>query len=401
MGAAPSKLCRQQRPDVITMDMVLPVMSGVAATEYIMAHCPTPILVVSASSNRGELFRLYEVLAAGAVDVLEKPSGTALDGAWEQRFVSAVKLVARVPVVTRPPSRGLRSATTDVPAHALSRPISRPDEPAVVVRPTDTGDGTGLRDGRSPQPALRHFRHAVVAIGASTGGPGALVEVLRSLPPTFQLPVLFVLHISEPFGQAFAEWLDGQTPRQVLFAREGVPVAAAAGQVVVAPGGRHLTVRDGRLHLNLDPERHSCRPSVDVLFELLAQGYGATAAACLLTGMGKDGAQGLKRVREAGGLTIAQDEATSVVYGMPREAALLGAASRSCRFQKSDRALGGWRAPSRRCAYGGACMNPAVLVVDDSLTVRMNLIELLEEADAAGAWPARLWRKARLAARRE
>ena len=111
-----------------------------------------------------------------------------------------------------------------------------------------------------------------------------------------------------------------------------MPLAAAAGRVMVAPGGRHLVLRDGRLRLTGDPERHSCRPSVDVLFESVAQECGAAAAACLLTGMGKDGALGLAKIRAAGGLTIAQDESTSVIYGMPREAVLLDAATHVLRL---------------------------------------------------------------------
>jgi two-component system chemotaxis response regulator CheB len=179
-----------------------------------------------------------------------------------------------------------------------------------------------------------------VAIGASTGGPGAIVEILRSLPPEFQLPVLLVLHINEPFGAAFADWLDGQTDRRVAYPTDGDTVASAMGRVVMAPGDRHLVVRGGRLRLTLDPERHSCRPSVDVLFESVAAEYGASAAACLLTGMGRDGAAGLLDIRKAGGLTIAQDEATSVIYGMPREAVVLGAAMHVLPLGKIGSALG-------------------------------------------------------------
>jgi two-component system chemotaxis response regulator CheB len=152
--------------------------------------------------------------------------------------------------------------------------------------------------------------------------------VLRSLPDGFRLPLLFVLHIGEPFGAAFAEWLDGQTRRRVAYAREGEPLSAAAGRVVMAPPDRHLIVRNSRLSLSDDPQRHSCRPSADVLFESVARECGPSAVACVLTGMGRDGAAGLLEVRQAGGLTIAQDEASSVVHGMPREAVLLGAAER-------------------------------------------------------------------------
>jgi two-component system chemotaxis response regulator CheB len=302
-GKSAIEICQQCRPDVITMDMMLPIMSGFSATEYIMAHCPTPILVVSASINRGELFKIYDALAAGAVDVLDKPTGTEAEGVWERRFLSTVKLVARIRVITHPRARlaGLRRPAPDVPP-----PSTDPHRPA--------------------------RKYDLVAIGASTGGPAAIVQVLRGLPAEFQLPILLVLHITEPFGAAFADWLDGQTDRRVAYPKDGAPLASAIGRVVMAPGGQHLVVRDGRLHLTADLERNSCRPSVDVLFESVASECGASAAACLLTGMGKDGALGLLKIRAAGGLTIAQDETTSVIYGMPREAAKLGAATHVLRL---------------------------------------------------------------------
>jgi two-component system chemotaxis response regulator CheB len=309
-GKRAIEICEQTRPDIVTMDMMLPVMTGLAATEYIMAHCPTPILVVSSSINRGELFRTYEALAAGAVDVLEKPNGAEPDGVWERRFLATVKLVSRIRVITHPRGR-LRQLVRLAPQR----------EPA----PFD------LRAAER--------RCELVAIGASTGGPAAIVDVLRALPSTFRLPVLFVLHIAEPFGTAFADWLDGQTDRRVACAQDGDRVAAATGRVIMAPAGCHLVVRDGLLRLTRDPERHSCRPSVDVLFESVAQEYGSSAAACLLTGMGRDGALGLLKVRQAGGTTIAQDESTSVVYGMPHEAVLLGAAARILRLDEIGPAL--------------------------------------------------------------
>jgi two-component system chemotaxis response regulator CheB len=285
--------CLELRPDVITMDMMLPVMTGLAATEYIMAYCPTPILIVSSSTNRGELFRTYEALAAGAVDVLEKPGGNESDDLWEKRFLSTLKLVSRIRVITH--LRGRTRSLSPLPATS-SPEVSRPDRP-----------------------------YGVVGIGASTGGPGAIVEVLRPLSGEFTLPVLLVLHIGEPFGRSFAEWLQGQIGRPVAYALEGESIQAARGRVLMAPPDYHLSVRDGTARLTRGPERHSCRPSVDVLFESMAADLGSSVAACLLTGMGRDGAAGLLDIHRAGGLTIAQDEATSVVYGMPREAFLLGA----------------------------------------------------------------------------
>jgi two-component system chemotaxis response regulator CheB len=298
-GKAAIAQCISLRPSVVTMDMVLPIMSGLGATEYIMAHCPTPILVVSSSTNRGELFKTFEALAAGAVDVLEKPSGNEDDGHWEAAFVSTVKIVSRIRVITHPRAR----------LAFLGRPVAE-------------------SAGEVGTPADFHRRCSLIAIGASTGGPGAVVEILKALPTTFAIPILLVVHIGEPFGSAFADWLDGQTGRRVGCARDGETLKSAEGRVVLAPPGRHLVVRNGRIHLTSDPERHSCRPSVDALFESVARQFGAGAAACLLTGMGRDGAAGLLEIRRAGGLTIAQDEESCVVFGMPREAVLLGAAER-------------------------------------------------------------------------
>ncbi len=298
-GKRAIELCQELRPNVVSMDMMMPVMTGLAATEYIMAHCPTPILVVSSSLNRGELFKTYDALAAGAVDVLDKPRGDETHRTWERGFLETVKLVSRIRVITHPRAR-LGAFGRRPP---LPRPVAARAHAASVNRD-------------------------IVAIGASTGGPGAIVEILRALPNDFSLPLLFVLHINEPFGSAFADWLDAQTGHRVAFARDGEAIDSLAARIVMAPPDRHLIVKGGRLRLTRDAERHSCRPSVDVLFESIAAEYGNRSVACLLTGMGRDGAAGLLAVRAAGGLTIAQDESTCVVYGMPREAALLDAAER-------------------------------------------------------------------------
>jgi two-component system chemotaxis response regulator CheB len=292
------ELCQRLRPDVMTLDMMMPVMSGLAATETIMAYCPTPILIVSSSTNRGELFKTYEALAAGALDVMEKPGDGEADEAWFLRLASALKLIARIKVITHPRARlGLSRQ-----AHAALQPAA-------------------------PQAPLGPLR--AVAIGASTGGPGAVLELLRSLPRDFPVPILLVIHLSRVFGAAFAEWLDGESHLRVAFAREGemLPEVGQA-RVLMAPPDLHLVLRQGRLRLLNGPERHSCRPSVDLLFESVALELGSSATGCLLTGMGKDGAAGLLAMKRAGAVTFAQDEASCVVYGMPREAMQLGAATR-------------------------------------------------------------------------
>ncbi len=299
-GKRAIELCQELRPDIITMDMMMPLMSGLSATEFIMAHCPTPILIVSSSTNRGELFKTYDALAAGAVDVLDKPLGDEPDMAWERKLIATVKLVSRIRVITHP-----RALMAGYQLNTVGAPMA----------PAPVGNNKRVCQ--------------VVGIGASTGGPGAIVDILRALPADFQLPILLVLHIGAPFGEAFADWLDGQSARRVSYAQDGLPVAALAGRVAMAPPDQHMVVQAGRLRLTRDEERHSCRPSVDVLFDSLAPEYGPAATACLLTGMGRDGAAGMLAMRRAGSYTIAQDEASCVVYGMPREAVNLGGVVRS------------------------------------------------------------------------
>ncbi|MDI6100029.1 chemotaxis-specific protein-glutamate methyltransferase CheB [Actinoplanes sp. NEAU-A12] len=305
VGEAPDgeravQMTARLRPDVITMDMMLPGISGLAATEQIMAEHPTPILVVS-SADREELFSTYNALAAGAVDVMEKPRGDDSDADWAVRLRTSLRLVARIRVITHPRAR-LDGRVATPPPRPATAPVPVPITPGAL---------------------------AVVAVGASTGGPGVLTELLRSLPPNFPAPVLIVQHIaaSEQFAVAFSDWLGGQTGRDVRYAVDGTLVSRVAGQIVLAPPDRHLFVRDRMLRLSTDPPRHSCRPSVDVLFESVADEFGPSAAGCLLTGMGRDGAAGLLRMRDRGAVTFAQDEASCTVYGMPREAALLGAAT--------------------------------------------------------------------------
>ena len=221
-GAEAIARCRELAPDVITLDMILPVMSGVAATEYIMAHQPTPILIVSASMNRGDVYKTYDALAAGAVDVLDKPRGDDSDEAWARTFIARVKLVAKIKVITHPRARlaGYVKADTIPP---------------------------------SPRAAAK--ARELVAIGASTGGPGAIVTILRASPETFSLPIVFVLHVDEPFGAAFADWLDAQTPHRVAMARDGEPIAEP--RVYLAPPGRHLVIAHRRATLTREAPRHS------------------------------------------------------------------------------------------------------------------------------------------------
>jgi two-component system chemotaxis response regulator CheB len=310
VGEAPDgqrgiELCQLLRPDVMTLDMMLPIMTGVAVTEYVMAYCPTPILIVSASTNRGELFKTYDALAAGALDVLEKPTASSVPEDWNRNFLYTVKLISRIKVITHPRGR----------QNQMFQSAGAPGFPP---------------PGEALQPR-------VVAIGASTGGPAAVLDILRQLPASFPLPVLVLIHLGQPFATALAEWLDGQSALRVRYARDGEPLPSSG--ILLAPPGQHLAMRGGLLRLTDEPERHSCRPSVDVLFESLAREMGSGCIACLLTGMGKDGALGLLAARHAGALTLAQNEASSVVFGMPGEAIRIGAAQRVLSIEEFAPAL--------------------------------------------------------------
>src|SRR5258706_8614066 len=196
-GKRAIELCRALRPDVITLDMMLPVMSGVAVTEYVMAYFPTPILVVSASTNRGELYKTYDALAAGAVDVFEKPSGKDPYGVWERGLVASVKIVSRI--------RGIN--------HIRGPLGQNPTAPASFA----TSNGSAHK--------------SIIAFGGSTGGPAAIVEILRGLPASFPIPILLVIHIGEPFSAAFAEWLAGLLALRARYAHDGenLPAIRQAG----------------------------------------------------------------------------------------------------------------------------------------------------------------------------
>lgn len=300
-GKQAIELCERLRPDVVTLDMMLPVMTGLSATEYIMAYCPTPIVIVSASMNRGEVLRTYEALAAGALDVIDKPVGDISDEEWSRKLISLVKLVSRVKVITHPRARLRRS----------------------LVNSSVSSSAAG-NDLLSTQRSC-----SCVAMGASTGGPQTLAAILGALPGNFPLPILLIMHISASFGASFAEWLNDQSAVPVRVAEHDqlLPMWGTPG-VILSPPDRHLIVRGNRLLLTNDAEVHSCRPSVDVLFRSVAEEIGQRAIGVLLTGMGRDGAQGLLAMRKAGSTTIVQDEETSIIFGMPREAIELGAATR-------------------------------------------------------------------------
>jgi two-component system chemotaxis response regulator CheB len=277
------------RPDIVTMDVEMPLLNGIEATRLIMEQCPTPIVIVTSHSSDNDAVT-FNALRMGALQVLEKPTDLASQMRQQERdlFVATIKALSEVRVVRRRFDRSLR---------------------------TSAASGNQL-------PQLRR-RVEIVAIGASTGGPAALNAVLRTLPATLALPLVIVQHITAGFTQGLVEWLqhDCLLPLHIVLQ----PTTMAPGTIYFAPDERHLFVRNKHLlDLSDAPPVNHVRPSVDVLFESVARCYGGATAAALLTGMGEDGAAGLQAVYLQGGITIAQDEATSIVYGMPKAAADLG-----------------------------------------------------------------------------
>ncbi|WP_176062458.1 chemotaxis-specific protein-glutamate methyltransferase CheB [Anaeromyxobacter diazotrophicus] len=296
-GAAAAAAVEALRPDAVTMDLQMPGTDGFGGIARIMAATPTPILVLTGRPEEAVGFR---ALALGALDLLEKPAAGGDLAAYGARLRSRLRLIAGVRVIRHP--RGLRGAAAVLP----------------------------------PRPAARC---ELVVVGASLGGPRALAALLQGLPPAFPLPVAVVQHIADGFAEGLAAWLAHEAGRPVRVARDGD--ALAPGVVLLAPSGHHLEVGPGRVHLSGAPPIDTFRPSVEPLFRSAARAYGRSACGVILTGMGHDGAEALKELRAAGGITLAQDEATSVVFGMPRAALEAGAVDRVLPLDAIARTLAG------------------------------------------------------------
>ena len=309
-------LAERLRPGAIVMDLDLPVMSGLDAIERIMSVHPAPILVYSAFVGGQRSQNARDALAAGAVDVLAKPGPEDL-GPLEQHATAlrlAVRVAARVRVITHPRGR-LRQ-------QLVGQPVVDGCAPSL--------DGGGRRPMATPVCATEDDRRGVslVVIGASTGGPQALLTVLAGLPTDLCQAVLVVQHMAEGFISGLASWLDGLVPLPVVVGQSGRRLQP--GTVTIAPSGANLLVQDDRLRVLCvppDPGQFHV-PGIDATFDSVARALGPRAIGVLLTGMGRDGAAGLLTMRGRGALTLGQDEASSTVYGMPAAAFALDAVER-------------------------------------------------------------------------
>lgn len=286
-GAEAVVKCAQDTPDLILMDLIMPVMDGVEATRQIMKASPCAILIVTATV-KGHTSKVFEAMGYGALDVVNTPilgTGDYLEGGTG--LLSKIATIAKL----------IGKSTS-----SFLQPIS-PQKPRFLFKPS---------------PPL-------VIIGASTGGPQAITTILRGLGRNFAAAIVIIQHIDEQFASGLAEWLNAQNPLPVEVATAGCMIEV--GKVLMAGTNDHLVLQpDLRLAYTQQPRSYPYRPSVDVFFKSVAEYWQGKGVAILLTGMGKDGAQGLGILRSSGWHTIAQEKSSCVIYGMPKAAVELGAA---------------------------------------------------------------------------
>ncbi|MBN6775623.1 chemotaxis response regulator protein-glutamate methylesterase [Pseudomonas granadensis] len=283
-GAEAVQLCAENTPDLILMDLIMPVMDGVEATRRIMAETPCAIVIVTVDRQQN-VHRVFEAMGHGALDVVDTP---AVGGSNPQE--------AAAPLLRKILNIGWLIG-----------------DKAPRARPAPTTQRSSAS------------RQRLVAIGSSAGGPAALEVLLKGLPKNFSAAIVLVQHVDQVFAAGMAEWLAGASGLDVRLAREGEP--PQSGAVLLAGTNHHIRLlKNGTLAYTAEPVNEIYRPSIDVFFESVANYWNGDAVGVLLTGMGRDGAQGLKLMRQQGYLTIAQDQHSSAVYGMPKAAAAIDAA---------------------------------------------------------------------------
>ena len=326
VGAAPNgaegvRLAKALDPDIVIMDIEMPVMTGIEAVRKIMEESPRPILMFSSVAKEAAPVT-FEALDAGALDYITKDNtGNSIDiGNLAERLTNRIRALAR----KREGARTLnveKEGTEMGPSVGTMPAKGEPRQPSATIRETDKVPSPRRRTARPTGAALPHHEIKLLAIGSSTGGPQALKNVLGALPADFPVPVVVVQHMPETFTASFADRLDSACAIAVKLAEHGKTLIA--GQAVIAPGDQHLRldVDAGGVKVCLDSENVSStfhKPSVDVMLESLDGPLAPNVLVAILTGMGADGAAAALKLSEKGATVIAQDEASSVVWGMPR-----------------------------------------------------------------------------------
>lgn len=349
------ELIPQVQPDVICTDLHMARMNGLEFTREVMCKYPRPILVISASVQADDTSNVFQLLDAGAVDVFPKPRSYSVQDYefLKQELIGKIKVLSGVAVFTMrrrnkisggnlpPAGEGKLANYPKNSSSAPSKTVGSGLVDKIGVKATTELNSVSAQKRKSsassfpiPHSPLSHAqvgntvpnpKFKIVVIGASTGGPQSLQAILSQLPSNFPVPIICVQHISEGFLQGLVDWLGSESKLAVKIAKMGdLP---QAGTIYFPPEGRHLELNSqGRFVYSSLPPVSGHRPSVTVTFNSVAKFYGSLSLAILLTGMGRDGADGMLTIAQAGGVTIAQDEATCVVFGMPKEAIALGAA---------------------------------------------------------------------------
>ena len=283
------------KPDLITMDIDMPIMNGLEATRIIMEKYPTPIIIVTGNGNANQVETSINALSAGALSVIDKPVGNGheKEGEIAEKLITMVKLMAEVRVITRKPKK-------IIPELAAKQ----------IVR----------------YPSVDDFKkRKIIAIGISSGGPPVLQQIFSKITTRFPIPIVVVQHITEGFLAGLVKWLETTTSINISIASDNEMLAP--GKIYFAPDNCHMLLSSfGKVKLDERKVKNGICPSVGFLFNSLVKEYGRNAAAFLLTGMGSDGAVELKLLRDAGSLTVAQDKESSLVHGMPGSAIKLDAA---------------------------------------------------------------------------
>jgi len=323
----------QHAPDVVTMDVEMPEMNGIEAVERIMAEHPTPVLMLSAHTDENADVT-FQALEKGAVDFFTKPGGeVSMEmSRLEDQLVEMVTSVASVDVSVGPntdtttPDEAYSQAVETVEQGETARPNAESERDETTAGGTTTRETTASR-AVADSDGTAYVENPTLLIGSSTGGPTVVEQILSELPAAADLRVLVVQHMPNGFTNRFAERLDNRSAYDVREASDGDRIGG--GEALVARGGEHMVVSNyasGRLRVKLTETEpvNSVRPAVDVLLESAAETIDGPMTAVILTGMGADGADGIRAVKAAGARTIAQDEATSAVYGMPQRAVETG-----------------------------------------------------------------------------